>query len=254
MTKKKKKRPGLGQEEEGVQGLEGNGPLEGGPLEEAPGEEAPEEAKEPDHAAKLAKELEAARAEIAKLGDEYLLKCADLENYKKRLEREKAEHQSFANVELIRALLPAIDNLERALEHSSPDTSGGDTSGGDTSGEETSGEETSGPDTSNGSTGIRTLKHGIEITLKDALAVLAKFGLTDVPALFERFDPEVHEAVGHEEDLEHERDIVVRVLQKGYLLKERLIRPALVVVSSGRGGTEAPKEGSGDKKTNAEID
>lgn len=223
MTKKKKKISGLIHEEVQEQGLEGNEPLEEAPEEEAPVKGAP------DEAAELATELEAARTEIEKLNKEYLLKCADLENYKKRLEREKAEHQSFANVELIRALLPAIDNLERALLHSG---------------------EVFDPDTSVGKTDTGTLTHGVEITLKDTLSVLAKFGLTEVPALAKRFDPEVHESVGHEEDPEHEDGTVIRVLQKGYSLKERLIRPALVVVSSGKGSGGEGGKGPEEAETN----
>ena len=229
MTKKKKKISEPKQEQEPRQdqdkdqGLGGNGPLEGAPEEEAPVKGAPDEVTE------LATELEAARTEIEKLNKEYLLKCADLENYKKRLEREKAEHQSFANVELIRALLPAIDNLERALLHSG---------------------EVSDPDTSVGKTDTGTLTHGVEITLKDTLSVLARFGLTEVPALAKRFDPEVHESVGHEEDPEHEDGTVIRVLQKGYSLKERLIRPALVVVSSGKGSGGEGGKGPEEAETN----
>jgi len=127
--------------------------------------------------------------------------AADAENFKKRLQREKEEQTRYANEAFMRDLLPVIDNLERALEHSEAGSSQG------------------------------SLVEGLDMTLKGFVDSLGRFGCTPVKAVGEIFDPNFHEAVSQEESTKHEANTVLRELQKGYTLKERLLRPAMVVVS-----------------------
>jgi molecular chaperone GrpE len=98
--------------------------------------------------------------------------------------------------------LPVIDNLERALEHARQEA-------GD----------------------VRTLREGVEMTLGQFVKVLEKFGVTPVSSLGEVFDPARHEAMGQIESAEQPPNTVAQELQKGYLLHERLLRPALVMVT-----------------------
>lgn len=164
------------------------------PLTDASLEEAEETAPA------LEQELAAARAEAARNRDLYLRSQADLENYRKRTQREKEELVRFANEGILREILPVVDNLERALEHS-----GGDAESG--------------------------LIQGVEMTLGQFRKVLEKFGVTAIEAQGAPFDPALHEAIGQVETSELPPNAVAQVLQKGYLLNERLLRPSLVIVS-----------------------
>ncbi len=154
---------------------------------------------------RLKKELEEKNAEVERLKELYLRKCADLENYKKRVEKEKSLLVEFANEELIKELLPVMDDLERAIEHIK------------------AGEKDE--------KALESMLNGVELTLKKFFDVLKKFGLESIPAEGEKFDPSKHEAISHEETEEFESGTVIKELQKGYLLKKRLLRPTLVVVA-----------------------
>ncbi len=157
---------------------------------------------------RLKEELGMRDDEIARLKELYLRKCADLENYKKRVEKEKTLIVEFANEELIKELLPVMDDLERAIEH----IKGGEKD----------------------EKALESMLNGVELTLKKFFGVLRKFGLEPIAAEGERFDPSRHEAISHEETEEFEGGTVIRELQKGYLLKKRLLRPTLVVVAKGK--------------------
>jgi molecular chaperone GrpE len=139
--------------------------------------------------------------ELSEAQERVLRTAADAENFKKRLQREKEEQTRYTNESFMRELLPVIDNLERALEHSE---AGADQGG---------------------------LGEGLNMTLKGFLDTLTRFGCTPVEAAGKPFDPNFHEAVSQEESDDHEPNTVLRELQKGYLLKERLLRPAMVIVS-----------------------
>ena len=173
---------------------------------QAQAEEAEIEQEEPfdpetaDGKALLAKyrELE---AELREAQERVLRTAADAENFKKRLQREKEEQTRYANESFIRELLTVIDNLERALEHSGSES---DQEG---------------------------LVEGLNMTLKSFLDTLTRFGCTQVEAEGKPFDPNFHEAVSQEESADHEPNTVLNELQKGYMLKERLLRPAMVIVS-----------------------
>lgn len=144
-------------------------------------------------------ELAAAREEAAKNRDMYLRACADLDNFRKRTLREKEDLAKFANEAILREILPVIDNLERALQHAEG--------------------------------GAAALAQGVELTLSQFRKVLEKFGVTPISAVGAVFDPSRHEAMGQIESAEQAPNTVVQELQKGYLLNERLLRPALVMIA-----------------------
>ncbi|MBW2619363.1 MAG: nucleotide exchange factor GrpE [Deltaproteobacteria bacterium] len=138
---------------------------------------------------------------IARLKDQILRLHAEFDNYRKRTEREMASFRKYAQESLIKDLLPQIDSLELALKHS----------------------REAGPD--------EALVSGLEMTLKGLMDTLTKLGLSRVEAEGQPFDPGLHEAVMCQEDPDHEENTVLQQTQTGYLLHDRLIRPAMVIVS-----------------------
>lgn len=144
----------------------------------------------------------------------YLRSQADLENMKKRHQKEKKDWQRFANEQLIKEILPVLDNLETALCH-----------------------------TSEGKC-VTALQEGVELTLKGLHDALERAGVQQVRAEGEDFDPCFHEAISMQEDPNLSAGKVLQELQKGYVLNDRLIRPALVVVNkeSSAGGKTPPSE------------
>jgi molecular chaperone GrpE len=133
--------------------------------------------------------------------DRFLRLAAELENIKKRQEREVAEFRQFANENLLKELVPVLDNLERALEH---------------------GRQSEAPE---------ALMEGLDLVSQDFLKVLSRFGVQPIDSVGNRFDPAYHHAVMEEEAPEVDDQTVLKELQKGYLLQNRLLRPAMVVVS-----------------------
>lgn len=154
-------------------------------------------APEEDAASLLASKEE----EIRQLQDRMLRLAAEMDNTRKRLEREKAEAISFANVSLIKELLSVVDNLERALQHAEV--------------------ETEGP----------ALLDGVKMTLKGFLDVLGRHGCVPFEAVGKAFDPNFHEAVAQQESADHDEMTVLSEFQRGYTLNDRLLRPAMVLVS-----------------------
>lgn len=142
--------------------------------------------------------------ELRNLHDKYLRICADFENYKKRSMKEQMESAKYANERILKELLPVIDNLERAILHS---------------------KETS---------DLKGLVEGVELTYKQFLDSLGRFGVKVVQSIGEPFDPSRHQALGQVESDKHDENIVIEELQKGYLLEDRMLRPALVNISRKR--------------------
>jgi molecular chaperone GrpE len=159
-----------------------------------PPAEAPAEEGSPD----LAKELELAR-------DRHLRLAAEFDNFKRRTLRERHELFNYANENLIKELLPTVDNLERALGHAR---------------------------TAGGEEGTRALREGVELTFRSLLAALENVGVVRVEAEGKEFDPQVHEAVQRVPTDAAPPGRILEVLQPGYALKGRLLRPALVAVAS----------------------
>lgn len=150
----------------------------------------------------LEEQLAASRAEAQKNWDLYLRERADLENFRRRAQREKEELSRFANENIIREIIPVVDNLERAVAHARQEN--GDAEG---------------------------LLQGVEMTLSMFARALDKFGVTPINAVGEPFDPSRHEAIGQVESSEHPPNTVVHEMQKGYLLSSRLLRPAMVMLA-----------------------
>lgn len=146
--------------------------------------------------AKIA-DLESAAAEAK---SRYLRLAADFENYKKRARQEQIETVQHASADLIARMLPVLDDLHNVLEHA-PE----------------------GVDES-------WLK-GLDMSVRKLEDVLGAHGLEPIEAVGSRFDPKLHEAVGHEESSEHPEDTVVSELRRGYRMRDRIVRPALVRVS-----------------------
>lgn len=157
--------------------------------------------KEDKEIEELKKKLEEKEKEAKENYDRLLRTAADFENYKKRAAREKEDWTKFANEDLIRAILPFIDNLERAVNHAQKIAD----------------------------TGV--LVEGVRLTLQQLLQALNKFGLSSFESVGKPFDPAMHEAMLVVETDKHEPSQVVEEFQKGYLLNDRLLRPATVSVS-----------------------
>jgi molecular chaperone GrpE len=162
--------------------------------------------------AELEAALQKAQAEAQENYDRLLRISADLDNYKKRVSREKADLIRYGNDELIKELLPVIDNLERALGHASSEGA------------------------------QEGIQGGVEMTLQQFLGILQRFGVTPIAAEGEPFDPTKHEAVMEQATGDYDPGHVVAELQKGYLLNDRLVRPAKVVVAKANEDTESEKE------------
>lgn len=157
--------------------------------------------------AELLEKIDELQQEVKKQGDLFIRSQADMENLRKRGKKEKEEWVKFANESLVKNLLPVMDNLENAISHSH-----------------------------SGNT-VETLREGVELTLKGMKDALEKIGLKEIHAHGQPFDPCFHEAVSQQEDDSVPAGVVLHELQKGYSLNERLIRPAMVVVSGGGAGS-----------------
>ncbi len=164
---------------------------------------------------KALKELEARcealEREARENYDRYMRVAAEFENYKKRAAREMDDFRKYANESLIKELLPVVDNLERALEACKV-------------------EEGANPQ----------LTEGVEMTLQGILKVLEKFVVKPIDSLGKPFDPGVHQAVMQREHNDKPENTVVEELQRGYTMHDRLLRPAMVVVSKSGAGQDNP--------------
>jgi len=134
--------------------------------------------------------------------DRYLRSAAELENFKKRTEREVSDFRRYANEAILRDLLPAVDNLERAIE---------------AAGDRKSAED--------------SILAGVDMTLKEIRKVFERHAVRPIDASGQIFDPTLHQAVMQEASDAHPDNTVIREFQKGYLIHDRLLRPAMVVVS-----------------------
>ena len=177
----------------------------GEPVEQDEAIEEPQETKETSlENMKKAELLEKAR-EIKKTADEnydlYMRSLAEIENLKKRFQKDKSDLIKFSNELLIKQLLSVIDNLEKAISACEDENS------------------------------LHAVKEGVELTLKGLLDSLEKAGLEQVEAKEKPFDPNFHAAISEQEDDTADPGTVLQELQKGYILNERLIRPAMVIVS-----------------------
>jgi molecular chaperone GrpE len=163
----------------------------------------------------LKAELEQKNNELKAAQEKQLRVFAEMENYKKRTARDQMEQLRYANEKLLKELMPVLDNLERALSHVK--------------------------DSSERSPWIE----GVELTYRQFLDVLKKFGVTPIASVGESFDPSRHQAVTYFDTNEHPENHVAEELQKGYLYYERVLRPSMVAVArkpSHSPVTEAPEK------------
>ena len=145
--------------------------------------------------------LEAALAEAAKNWDLYLRERAEMENFRKRTQRDKEEFRLFARKELLLEVLPVLDNLERAVSHAGENDA------------------------------VQGLLEGVAMTVTQFRKVVEDFGARPINAVGAPFDPSLHQAMGQIETAEQPPGTVASEYQKGYMLHDRLLRPALVVVA-----------------------
>lgn|GEM_PF-30560 len=150
----------------------------------------------------LEEKLAAAQAEAIEDRDRMLRMAAELDNFKKRSSRELGDLKKYATENLLRQLLTVVDNLERAIAAAAPD----------------------------GENGQRVVD-GVSLTLAEIMKILEKHHVTAIQALGEPFDPAFHQAMCQEESADQPPNTVVQEFQKGYLIHDRLLRPAMVVVS-----------------------
>ena len=147
--------------------------------------------------------LEVALAEAADYKDKYLRAHADFENSKRRLEKDKANAVSYANESFAKDILAVMDSFENALASMKS------------------------ADEDNASEVLDNMKEGVNLTYEQLKKILEKNSIKEVDCSGE-FDPEVHQAIMQVESDEHEVGDVVQVMQKGYTIKERILRPAMV--------------------------
>jgi len=153
----------------------------------------------------LTSQIKAAETEAKDHYDKLLRMMAELDNYKKRSEREKQEVVKYSNEQLVTDLLPVLDDLDRVLEHVPEGAS----------------------------KELVDFVEGVQLVSKHFSGTLEKYGLREIQAAGEKFNPEYHEAVAHLPSPDVGADHVMEVHRKGYLLNERVIRAAMVSVSKG---------------------
>lgn len=160
-----------------------------------PQEELSTQATENEELVKAKKEAEENQQRLLRVQ-------ADFDNFRRRTQKEKEEFAAYASSKLVSELIPVLDNFERAL-NASKDTAD-----------------------------YEALAKGVEMIFRQFDQVLASEGLKAIESVGQPFNPEFHQAVMQEESSEYESGIVMEELQKGYMLKDRVLRPAMVKVSS----------------------
>jgi molecular chaperone GrpE len=141
--------------------------------------------------------------ELKTLNDKYLRLAAEFDNYKRLAQRDQRDQIRFGNEQLLKELLPVVDNLERAIKAAKDSKT------------------------------AQGLVQGVDLTLKQLESVLGKFGVQSIPTMGQRFDPTGHQAVASVPSTQVPDQHVVEEFQRGYRLHDRILRPAMVTVSSG---------------------
>ena len=166
----------------------------------------------PGEAPDLESRLAAKQKEVEDYNDRLLRLAAEMENLKKRQEKERAELLRFANESLIKELLSVVDHLELAMEH---------------------GRQQDTP---------ASFLEGLELVRQGFIKALARFGVTPIDSVGQPFDPLYHHAVMEEEAPADQEGRVTKEMQKGYLFHQRLLRPAMVAVAKNSQKTTSPNE------------
>jgi molecular chaperone GrpE len=173
----------------------------------------PNEADASSPEASPADPLADARAEAAKMKEQWIRTAADFDNFRKRVRRELEDNRKAGREELLKDLLPVFDNLERAIQSAQR------------------------------AQDVKALAEGLQMVLRQFTDTLGRSGIQKVPTMGKEFDPSVHEAIQQVETDEHAAGTIVAEVQPGYLQGDRLVRAAMVVVAKPK-----PKEDEGDGK------
>ena len=168
--------------------------MEDNKVNAAPKDEAPKKKTGKKNA-----ELEAVKTELEQMKDTYQRMLAEYANYKRRTEQEKEMIGAFTRAEILKALLPSVDNMERAM---ATDADGTD------------------------------YKSGVDMIMRGCIEALKGLGLEEIEAEGAPFDPEIHNAVMREDAEDIDTETVTQVFQKGYRVGDRVIRPAMVKVAN----------------------
>ena len=186
------------------------------------------EAQAPDPAAQASVELTALIAENSDMRDRLLRTMADMENLRRRTEREKADNARYAISNFARDVLTVGDNLRRTIEHVPAEAAAQDPA-------------------------LKSFLDGVELTERELLNVLERHGVTRIDPVGQRFDPNCHQAMYEVENPDVPEGTVVEVMQAGYVIGDRCLRPALVAVAKG-GAKQAAASQPGDGPPKAAND
>jgi molecular chaperone GrpE len=178
-------------------------------LEDELASEPPSEDEGSPEVASLQQALAAKTEEYTALNDKYLRQAAEFDNYKRLAQRDQRDQIRFGNEQLLRELLPVVDNLERAIKAAKDSDAG------------------------------EVLIQGVDLTLKQLLGALGKFGVQAVPTIGQRFDPSAHQAVASVPSDQVPEQHIVEEFQRGYTLHDRILRAAMVTVSTGPASGDA---------------
>jgi molecular chaperone GrpE len=177
---------------------------------------------EPNGTDDTAQEVSALRAEVEALKDRALRALAEVENVRKRLERERDEARTYSVTRFARDMLTVADNLNRALGAISP-------------------EARSRMDDS-----AKAVLDGVEATARELSAALGRHGVKPIEAAGQRFDPNLHQAIAEVPAADAQPGTVVNVVQPGYVIGDRLLRPAMVTVAKAEAAGAPPRNGAGE--------
>lgn len=161
----------------------------------------PEPSTPEERISQLEQQLSAKETECRENWDRFLRERADLENYRKRANREKEELLNYGVKSLVEEILPVLDNLERALSHASEE-------------------------------GLTALVEGVQMTHGMLISALKKFGVTPIETAGATFDPAFHQAMTQIPTDQHPPNTVVEEFLKGYMIRDRLLRPSMVSVAT----------------------
>lgn len=169
-----------------------------------------EEISQPaDPLKEMAEKVESLKKEATESHDRLLRVAAEFENYKKRTARETSDFRKFANENFAKAMLPVVDSLDLAITSASNDQQANS-----------------------------SVVEGVTMTLKEIYKVFEQFGIKPIESIGKTFDPVFHQAMMQEETEAYPENTVSRELQKGYMIHDRLLRPAMVVVSKKKEASE----------------
>ena len=185
-------------------------------------DDLPEDRPETNGADGMAQELSGLRAEVEALKDRALRAMAEVENVRKRLERERDDARTYSVTRFAREMLTVADNLNRALSAFPPDVR------------------------AKTDDSVKAVLDGVEATGRELSAALARNGVKPIAAEGQKFDPNLHQAIAEVPTRDAPPGTVVSVVQDGYLIGDRLLRPAMVTVAKAGGSTPAPGNGAGE--------